>query len=135
MASRLPTLSVWRRTRYRKCSPLPQPPQRRNHSLRQEAVAVKQPRKGSSTSAHKLSEQDNLLGILLGLIEGKNTPEMAAKPAASSLQTMDELIAKISADQRQRSEQERETFKNIADRKTDEAAQEGRQKLRQQLKL
>lgn len=62
----------------------------------------------------KGKESDNLLGTLLGIIKEDEKP----KPAAQQPRTMDDLIAKIEADQQQRAEDERTAFDQVASKKS-----------------
>lgn len=75
-----------------------------------------QPDKPARKSASTTLEQENLLGTLLGLIDGKKTPEDGVKPAVSTPQTMDELVAKLDAEQRQRAEDQRKALEAVADK-------------------
>jgi hypothetical protein len=77
---------------------------------------AKQVRASTGKNANKNKDQEDLLGTLLGLIEGKRTPDAAAKPVASAPQTMDELVAKLDAEQQQRAEEQRKALEAVADK-------------------
>ena len=62
----------------------------------------------------KDKEDDNLLGTLLGIIKEDEKP----RPATQQPRTMDDLIAKIEADQQQRTQDERTAFDQVASKKS-----------------
>ncbi len=68
----------------------------------------------------KDKEDDNRLGTLLGIIKEDEKP----KPATQQPRTMDDLIAKIEANQQQRTQDERTAFEQVASKKSASASAE-----------
>lgn len=85
-----------------------------------------------SDSNRREADQKNLLGTLMGLIEGPAAPAAGTPPRAP--QTMDELVAKLDADQRQQAETERNAFKAVSDKQAEAVADEGKRQLKSAVK-
>jgi hypothetical protein len=69
---------------------------------------------GAAGAGTKNKSDENLLGTLLGIIK----EDEKTKPAAQQPRTMDDLIAKIEADQQQHAEDERTAFDQVASKKS-----------------
>lgn len=69
------------------------------------------------TAAGSRTQDENLLGTLLGIIKEEESKKKKAA-AAPQPQTMDDLIAKIEADDKKRADDERVAFEQVATRKT-----------------
>ncbi|MBV2209100.1 MAG: hypothetical protein KUL77_06015 [Thermomonas sp.] len=91
-------------------------PESAKPTMQRQPRPTKQARASTGKGANKNKDQEDLLGTLLGLIEGKRTPDAAAKPVASAPQTMDELVAKLNAEQQQRAEEQRKALEAVADK-------------------
>lgn len=68
-------------------------------------------------AASSKSPDDNLLGTLLGIIKEEESKKKKSA-ATPQPQTMDDLIAKIEADDKKRADDERVAFEQVATRKT-----------------
>ena len=76
-------------------------------------AAARRPAPAARPSGSKGKDDPNLLGTLLGIIKEEDKPKQPQQA-----QTMDDLIAKIEADQHQRSEDERAAFERVASKKS-----------------
>lgn len=82
-------------------------------SSRTASTARQRPAARAAGTGAKSKSDENLLGTLLGIIKEEDKPSAKAKQPG----TMDDLIAQIEADQRQRDEDERTAFENVASKK------------------